>query len=208
MVDDSVLHRLGTVDDGAHICGKLVGAHHQLADLLRIGGGMVANEGDDPLLHLVEIVKGLRDPHHKPVDADGLIGIFYKVFGKSDAVGEVNGMMLTASAVSAIFFFLVGWILNRARGEEAPKIRRSALLFILMSGVTGCVYIRLNVSLSGLIPSAIFFPVANGGIVVLTTVAGALFFKEKLNKIQLIGILLGLLGIVVTGCGEAIWNLL
>ena len=66
---------------------------------------------------------------------------------------------------------------------------------------------RLNVALSALIPSAFFFPVTNGGIVVATTVAGALFFKERLNRTQLIGVLVGLLGIVVTGCGEALWNL-
>ena len=139
--------------------------------------------------------------------AGGLIGIFYKVFGKSNVASEVNGMMLTASAVSAVLFFVGGLILNRAKGEERPTIRRGAWLFILLCGVTGCVYMRLNVALSALIPSAFFFPVTNGGIVVATTVAGALFFKERLNRTQLIGVLVGLLGIVVTGCGEALWNL-
>ncbi|MBR2352987.1 MAG: hypothetical protein IKA76_00600 [Clostridia bacterium] len=139
--------------------------------------------------------------------AGGLIGILYKIFGKSDAASEVNGMMLTASVVSAVCFFLFGVIVNRVKGQGSPKIRRGSLLFILLCGITGCIYIRLNVSLSALIPSAVFFPVANGGIVVATTVAGALWFKEKLNRTQLLGILFGLLGIIITGCGEFLWGL-
>ena len=138
--------------------------------------------------------------------AGGFIGMFYKVFGKSDAASEVNAMMLSASVVSCILFFAVGLIINKAGGHEPPKIHKDSLPYILLAGITGCVYIRLNVSLSALIPSAIFFPVANGGIVVITTLVGAFVFREKLNKIQLWGILLGLVALVVTGCGAPIWH--
>ncbi len=140
--------------------------------------------------------------------AGGFIGMFYKVFGKSSAANEVNGMMLTASVVSCVLFFAVGLIVNKAAKKPLPKIKKEALIYILLSGITGCVYIRLNVSLSAVIPSAIFFPVANGGIVIITTAAGALIFKEKLNKIQIAGVIVGVLAIVITGCGEFLWNLM
>lgn len=139
--------------------------------------------------------------------AGGFIGMFYKVFGRSDAAREVNGMMLTASAVSCVLFFVVGIIVNKAAKAPTPTIKKESLIYILLSGITGCVYIRLNVSLSAIIPSAIFFPVANGGIVIITTAAGALIFKEKLNKIQIAGVVVGLVAIVITGCGEFLWNL-
>ena len=140
--------------------------------------------------------------------AGSLIGMFQKVFGKSDAVNEVNGMMLTASVVSCALFFLMGILLNRAGSHPMPSIKRPALLYILLAGITGCVYIRLNMSLSALIPSAIFFPVANGGIVIITTVAGTFLFGERLNKIQLFGIWVGLIAIIITGCGEFFWKLI
>ena len=138
----------------------------------------------------------------------GLIGIFYKVFGKSDAAQEVNGMMLTASIVSCILFFGAGMVVNKSARLPMPSIKKGALIYILLSGITGCIYVRLNVSLSSIIPSAVFFPVANGGIVVLTTIGGALLFKEKLNKAQLLGIIVGLIAIVITGCGEYLWTLM
>lgn len=140
--------------------------------------------------------------------AGGCIGIFYKVFGKSDAAQEVNGMMLTASIVSCVLFFVTGIIVNKSARLPMPSIKKEALVYILLSGITGCVYIRLNVTLSSLIPSAIFFPIANGGIVIFTTIGGAFLFKEKLNKVQLSGIAVGLIAIVITGCGEYLWALL
>ena len=140
--------------------------------------------------------------------AGGLIGMFYKVFGKSDAAGEVNAMMLSASVVSCALFFLVGILVNKTGKQGLPKIHRASLLYILLAGITGCVYIRLNVALSAVIPSAIFFPVANGGIVVVTTIVGALAFREKLNRTQISGVLLGLLALTVTGCGEMLWKML
>ena len=140
--------------------------------------------------------------------AGGFIGMFYKVFGKSDVAGEVNAMMLSASIVSCVLFFAVGVIVNKAGKQELPKIHKDSLIYILLAGITGCVYIRLNVSLSAVIPSAIFFPVANGGIVVLTTLAGAFAFRERLNRIQISGVLLGLVALIVTGCGETLWRMI
>lgn len=140
--------------------------------------------------------------------AGGMIGMFYKVFGKSDAAGEVNAMMLSASVVSCALFFIVGMAVNKAGKQGLPRIHKESLIYILLAGITGCVYIRLNVSLSAVIPSAIFFPVANGGIVVITTLAGAFAFREKLNRVQISGVLLGLVALVVTGGGEMLWKMI
>ena len=140
--------------------------------------------------------------------AGGFVGIFYKVFGKSAAATEVNGMILTAAAVSLVLFVLCGLVINGVSGKPMPKVRKSALIYILLAGATSCIYIRLNVSLSNLIPSAVFFPVSNGSTVILSTLAGKLLFGEKLKPIQTMGILIGFIAIVITGCGQTIYDLL
>jgi len=140
--------------------------------------------------------------------AGGFVGIFYKVFGKSSAAAEVNGMMLTAAVVSMVMFGLFGVVINKGTGKPMPKIRKSALIYILLAGATSCIYIRLNVSLSAVIPSAVFFPVSNGSTVILSTIAGKFLFGEKLKPIQTIGIIIGFAAIVITGCGQAIFELI
>lgn len=136
--------------------------------------------------------------------AGSLLGMFYKVFGKSGASSEVNGMMLSASIFASVFFFLMGVILNKSRKLPMPKIKKPSLIYILLSGITGCFYIRINLALSSVIPSAIFFPVSNGSLVILSTVIGCILFKEKLNKIQWLGILVGIVAIVLSGVGNLI----
>ena len=134
----------------------------------------------------------------------GALGIFYKIFGKSPYSGEVNSMMLSASVISAALFFGFGAILNAVRKCPTPKLDRKALIFVLTSGIAGCIYIRLNISLSAVIPSAVFFPVSNGALVLISTAAGYAFFKEKLNAIQIIGMILGLISVTVIGCSQQI----
>ena len=134
----------------------------------------------------------------------GFVGILYKLFGKSGASSETDSMILTASVVSTMLFFIFGMFENK--GKHIPHITKATLLFMLFSGMASCLYIRLNVSLSNLIPSVIFFPVSNGGMVILSTIAGKLIFKEKLSRIQLTGIAIGCAAVVITGCGEEIFT--
>lgn len=136
--------------------------------------------------------------------AGGAVGILYKVFGRSAVADQTNAMMLTAAAVSAAVFCLFGFAANRRAHAPRPTVARSAWPYVLIAGGTSCIYIRLNLSLSAMIPSAVFFPVCNGAMVVLSTVAGGILFREKLNRTQTVGILLGVLAIVITGCGDAI----
>lgn len=54
----------------------------------------------------------------------------------------------------------------------------------------GTVHI-INLYLSGALPKVIFFPVANGGLIFITLVSDLIFFKERLNLKQWIGIIIG-----------------
>lgn len=137
----------------------------------------------------------------------GLVGILYKLFGKSSASEQVNTMILVAAAVLFVFFTMGGLIEAKSKGEKIEKPDKRTLLYMLFCGIAGCTYIRLNVSISALIPGAIFFPVSNGGMVILSTVIGKILFKEKLKPIQLFGIFIGLIAIVINGCGDTLWSM-
>jgi len=134
--------------------------------------------------------------------AGGLLGIFNKVFGRSAFSQEINAMMLIAALVSAALFTLSGFALNRAARQPKPRIHRESIVYIAACGFVGCIYIRMNLWLAGVIPSVIFFPVSNGANVLLSTLCGQLLFKEKLNKVELIGVFVGLGAILLIGCPQ------
>lgn len=60
--------------------------------------------------------------------------------------------------------------------------------------VIGAVNI-INLYISGAINSVIFFPVVNGGVIVLSGLAAIIFFREKLSVKQTIGLILGIAAI-------------
>ena len=70
------------------------------------------------------------------------------------------------------------------------------IFLMLISGVCVAVNNKLNLYLSGVIDSVIFFPVVNGGGLVLTTLASLLIFKERLRAKQWIGILFGIASVL------------
>ena len=67
---------------------------------------------------------------------------------------------------------------------------------MLASGVCVAVNNKLNLYLSGVMDSAVFFPIVNGGGLVLTTLAAVLLFKEKLSTKQWIGVVIGIASVV------------
>lgn len=132
--------------------------------------------------------------------AGGSVGILYREFGASSVAEHVNGMMIFAAAVSSLLSIIGGIVLNRIRHLPYPRIPAHAWKYIAAGAMTGCIYIRINISLSNVIPNAIFFPVSNGALVMLSALVGWKFFHEKLVARQIIGLLLGLCSIIVIGC--------
>lgn len=138
--------------------------------------------------------------------AGGFVGILYRLFGASPSSKDVEVMLLTAATVSLLLFAVTGVL--QAKTSENIKPDKKIILFMLLSGIASCAYIRMNLSLSNVIPSVIFFPVSNGGMVILSTVMGRVMFKEKLNALQLFGIAVGCIAVVITGCGDYLYHLL
>lgn len=136
--------------------------------------------------------------------AGGFVGILYKLYGNSAFSSDTEVMLFTAALVSEILFITAGIAAEKKSGSIKPN--RTAVIFMILSGIASCLYIRMNISLSNIISSAIFFPVSNGGMVIVSTLTGRILFKERLAPVQLCGIALGCAAVFVIGCGEFLLN--
>ena len=141
----------------------------------------------------------------------GLIGVMQKFHQNSDYALEITEFLVTAfvasllySVISAIIYALSQ---SKKDADNAPEksvkadIRESflpsTLLMMLVCGAGSAINHRLNLFLSGVIPSAIFFPVVNGGGLILVTVCALIFFKERLTIKQWIGLFVGIVSVVL-----------
>ena len=68
---------------------------------------------------------------------------------------------------------------------------------MVLSGVFVAINNKFNLYLSGVLDAAVFFPIVNGGGLVLTSVASVILFREKLSKKQWIGVIIGILSVIL-----------
>ena len=139
----------------------------------------------------------------------GLIGIIFKFHQSADKV-HTDEMMIFASAIATaglagIYLFKSKIKRGKKSGEAGcPKAKKSVLTvaIALSCGAVSCLYNRLNIYNAGTLPSVLFFPVFNGGVVMLSFLCGVILFKEKPNKLQILGVILGIIAIIFFGLGE------
>lgn len=128
----------------------------------------------------------------------GLIGVMQKVHQESAYSGEIGMFLLIAfavmAAVSAVLF-----LGSRGSGADgAARVRGAArmrpdMTTLLAAGsgaALGTVH-SLNLYLSGVLPAILFFPIANGGLILMTAAVSMVVFREKLNVKQWVGLIMG-----------------
>ena len=127
----------------------------------------------------------------------GGIGVMQKLHQSSPYKDELGMFLVLAFAVNGLFSLLF------ARGGSTgglAKIPGSVKLFwvyALISGIGGAANNEINLYLSGVMPSIIFYPVVNGLGMLLNCGAGLIFWREKLNKKQWLGLVLGAAAILL-----------
>ena len=134
----------------------------------------------------------------------GSIGIMQKWHQSSAYAGELNEFLITAFAVGAAAAWCMTFVLY-LKSKHAPSPATApkktppaafALLFLLSGAGTAAIH-KLNLYLSGVLPGAVFFPLINGGALLLTGLTAFLFFRERPSKKQWVGLAAGLAAVLL-----------
>lgn len=124
----------------------------------------------------------------------GMAGVMEKIHQTSEAKAE-RLMFLFTACTMMFLFSVIGYC---AVGKRSKKAAGRA--FLLFGGISGAIvgfYSQINLTLAGELNSLIYYPVANGGALLLTVFISVAVFREKLTGRRLAGFLLGLLSIVL-----------
>lgn len=122
----------------------------------------------------------------------GIIGIIQKIHQSSSHKDELMIFLAVAFLFSCAFSGVIS-----KRGKTELKFSKTEYTFAAICGVCTFLMNYINLKLSGLIPSQIFFPLVNGGAIILTSIVSVVIFKEKMNKQQLIGLIGGLVSLIL-----------
>lgn len=135
--------------------------------------------------------------------ATGGIGVMQKIHQSSEYRDELNAFLIIAFISSAVLCAIFAALLKK-RETQSAEVKNNAskkligplLGIMIVSGACVAINNKFNLYLSGVMDSAVFFPIVNGGGLVLTTLAAVLLFKERLTKKQWIGVVLGIASVV------------
>lgn len=126
----------------------------------------------------------------------GLIGIMQKWHQSTEYASESGGFLVTAFLCSTVVALLM--LLKEKKAEQSlkPYLGWMPIVVMVFTGLSAAMNHKFNLYLSGVMDSAVFFPIANGGALVLTAAAAVILFRERLSKKQIIGIVLGIAAVI------------
>ena len=124
----------------------------------------------------------------------GMAGVMEKIHQSTEAREERMSFVFVACAFMFAFSLAARFITNKKK--EAKTTKRIVLLAALSGLVIGS-YSTVNLTLSGKLDSMIYYPIANGGAMLLTVFVSVIAFRERFDKTRIVGTVLGLLGILL-----------
>ena len=132
----------------------------------------------------------------------GGIGFMQKLHQTSVHADELNAFLIISFVISFDFSMIMAFIYgikekkSLVEKKEKGGINWIILAIMVISGICVAANHKLNLALAGEIPTAVFFPLLNGGNLVLTTLSALFVFKEKLTVKQWVGVGLGIASVL------------
>lgn len=125
-------------------------------------------------------------------------------------MSDHNQELLSFLQLAFLFTLLMNLITWRLReylhshgsryGEKATfTLKSNALPMAAAGGIFLGLVHMINLYLAGVMPKVIFFPVSNGGLIFISLIAARIFFKERMNLRQWIGIFIGTVALSLIG---------
>ena len=131
--------------------------------------------------------------------ANGGIGITQKIFGAQDFSSEKKSFVACSYAVAflvAITLYLSMRLRNKKSKKTKFKMGR-AYIFAVAVGIVLAIFQWVNTYAISVMDGSFLFPVYSGGSIILSTLVGILFFKDKLTKSQKYSITLGIIAVII-----------
>lgn len=139
------------------------------------------------------------------------VGLLQKAHQESTGKEQIVGFLFYSflfATLSSFFLYLLFLILEKKKIipiKEEDKIGKLSgkkfvilcIIYAILSGFSYAAVNQINLYLIGVVDSAIFFPIANGGNLILVALISFIIFKERLTAKQIVGLILGFISCIL-----------
>ena len=134
----------------------------------------------------------------------GLIGVMQKWHQNTEHAHELNAFLIIAFIIAFVYSVIMSIFSAKKEQKKSdgakistPFLRALPLCLMTVAGVCIALNNMFNLYLSGVMTSAVFFPLVNGGGLILTTLSALIIFREKLTVRQWIGVGSGIAAVIL-----------
>ena len=131
--------------------------------------------------------------------SNGLVMVAQKMFSKylPDTGASVFSFLAFGLAGIGMCVGLIPHVANKDGRSEIARLPKK--LWLYGAGLSAILLVinQLATIAARVIPSAIMFPVNDGGAAIVTALTGAVFFKEKLTPKSICGLALGITALII-----------
>ncbi len=125
------------------------------------------------------------------------ISILQKIFSKTAWSGEVKPFVAFGYVVATVLSLLLCFFLRGKTKEIGRRFEWKMLLGALSIGIILGVFQVLNTKAIARIEGPLFFPTYNGGSLILSSLSGILLLKDRVNRKQLLSLMIGVVAIIL-----------
>lgn len=131
----------------------------------------------------------------------GTTGLLQKIHQTSSHKEEINAFLVIAF-LTAVLILGGYYFIGRRKGQtKSFSLLSRTTAMGIAAGLCLGLHHKMNLYLSGVLPSILFFPIMNGGLILLSSLAGRVVFREKLTRSQIFSLLLGVVAVCLIGNG-------
>lgn len=128
----------------------------------------------------------------------GFFGVIQSLHQMSDVKSELMSFLKIAFLLTTLFYFVM-WKFYERKESSGFSIKSFALVQSSLSGAFMSGVHIINLYLSGAMPKIVFFPISNGGLILLNLILSVVLFREKITKKQWIGMIVGIVSLCFIG---------
>ena len=128
--------------------------------------------------------------------ANGMYGVLLNTQQEFTGVAEKEEMVAVTFIGAALISLIQLVVKERKNTLKAFKQTKLSLIFLLLTAIVSALAINaLVIALDG-IDTTLVYTFDNAGVLLLSAIASAYFFKEKLSKINIIGCIIMSIGLI------------
>lgn len=125
--------------------------------------------------------------------------------GVTGAVNLDKQLMVIYTFVGAAIISAVRLVIKKGKSSLSVfRQSRLSLLYLILASAVSALAINVLVLLIGIVNITVLYTFDNAGVMLLSALASALIFKEKLTKLNIIGCVIMAIGLILMGGAASI----